>query len=181
MLQGGRPDLKEINFILQKAAKHGSEGAWYFMMMLLVLSNDGFLVGDAFVRQQLTNCRGAIMNVEGLLIFGGISGPGHFSQSSLTGSFALRTLLVEDMGESQVFIGHFQVLTLTTHWQISTFSVASMLRLPGFWSNFVSSNQKVTNPLSLLGPNSRLLNMYCKWFYIHFPTSLYFGPLVGFK
>ena len=32
MFQGERPDLKEINFVLRKAAKHGSDGAWYFMM-----------------------------------------------------------------------------------------------------------------------------------------------------
>lgn len=34
MLQGGRPDLTEISFIFRKAAKHGSDEARYFMMML---------------------------------------------------------------------------------------------------------------------------------------------------
>ena len=72
MFQGGRPDLKEIKFILRKATEHGSDGARYFMMMLLVLSKDGSFVDDAFFifkdlfeRRQLANCKGAIMNVEG--------------------------------------------------------------------------------------------------------------------
>jgi len=72
MLQGRRPNLMEINFILGKAAKHGSDEARYFMIMLLVLSKDGSLVGDAFFtfkdlfdRRQLANCKEAFMNVGG--------------------------------------------------------------------------------------------------------------------
>jgi len=72
MFQGGRPNLREIKFILQKGAKHGSDGARYFMMMLLVLSKDGsfvedsfFIFRDLFNRRQLAKCKGGIMNVEG--------------------------------------------------------------------------------------------------------------------
>jgi len=89
LFQSGCPDLKKINFILRKAAKHGSDGARYFMMMLLVLSINGTLVDDAFLiifkdlfdHQQLANCKGAIMNVEG---------PPYF-----LGHFWTRTLLLE--------------------------------------------------------------------------------------
>jgi len=38
MFQGGRSNLREIKFILRKAAKHGSDGARYFLMMLLSYS-----------------------------------------------------------------------------------------------------------------------------------------------
>jgi len=92
MFQGGRPDLKEIKFILRKATKHGSNGARYFMVMLLVLSKDGSFVDDAFLifkdlfdRRQLANCKGAIMNVEALLIFWG-----HFWIRTLLPEFTYR-------------------------------------------------------------------------------------------
>jgi len=92
ILQSGRPDLIEINFILRKASEHGSDEARYFMMMLLALSKDGSLVGDAFFtfkdlfnRRQLAKCKEAIMNVGGLPHFWG-----HFWTRPLLPEFVYR-------------------------------------------------------------------------------------------
>jgi hypothetical protein len=92
MFQVGRPDLKEIKFILRKAAKHGYDGAMYFMMMLLVLSKDESFVEDAFFTykclfnyRQLANYKGAIMNVKGPPYF-----LGHFWTRTLLPEFTYR-------------------------------------------------------------------------------------------
>ena len=64
--------MKEIKHILQKAATHGFDRAKYFLLMLKVLTKDGFskdeifpVFKDLFDRQQLAHCKRAIMNVEG--------------------------------------------------------------------------------------------------------------------
>jgi hypothetical protein len=122
MFQGGRPDLKEIKFIMRKAAKHGSNGVRYFMMMLLVLSKDGSFVDDAFFtfkdlfnRRQLANCKGAIMNVEGPPYFWG-----HLWTRTLLPEFTYRFTCTSN----QTYRGHrrkpgvywpFQALTVTAH------------------------------------------------------------------
>jgi hypothetical protein len=92
MFQGGRLDLNEIKFILRRAAKHGYDGAMYFMMMLLVLSKDESFVEDAFFTykcllncRQLANYKGAIMNVEGPPYF-----LGHFWTRTLLPEFIYR-------------------------------------------------------------------------------------------
>jgi len=103
MFQGGHPNSKEIKFILRKASKHGSDGAMYFMMMLLVLSKDGsfvedsfFIFQDLFNHRQLAKCKGDIIKVEG----------------PPTGSLVLLTKLVGGIGGNWVFIGHSQVATM---------------------------------------------------------------------
>jgi len=72
LFQQRNSELEEIKKNLHKTAIHGSDGAKYFLMMLNVLARGGFptyevfpIFKDLFERQQLANCKRAIINIKG--------------------------------------------------------------------------------------------------------------------
>jgi len=72
LFQQPDPDVEEVKRALCAAARHGSDGAKYFLMILDVLDEGGFFVGevfsvfiDLFDHKQLARCRRSLMNLGG--------------------------------------------------------------------------------------------------------------------
>jgi len=65
-------DVEEVKRVLRAVARHVSDGAKYFLMILDVLAEGGFSVGgvfsvfiDLFVHKQVARCKRSLMNLRG--------------------------------------------------------------------------------------------------------------------
>jgi hypothetical protein len=70
LFQQPGPDVEEVRRVLNATARHGSNGDKYFLMILDLLSEGGFLVGrvfsvfiDLFVDKLLARCKRSLKNL----------------------------------------------------------------------------------------------------------------------